>query len=66
MKFIVTAMSSLTMRAVLLIALLAISRKFVILDLSVTTPATIAALASVTLVIGFVYWLLARKDVAGN
>jgi uncharacterized membrane protein (DUF373 family) len=45
-------------RTVVLIALLAISRKFVILDASVTPAATIAALAAVTLVLGAVYWLL--------
>jgi len=45
-------------RTVVLIALLAMSRKFVILDASVTPAATIAALAAVTLVLGAVYWLL--------
>ncbi len=45
-------------RTVVLIALLAMSRKFVILDPSVTPAATIAALASVTLVLGAVHWLL--------
>lgn len=45
-------------RTVLLIALLALSRKFVILD-SATTPAlTIAALGFATLVLGIVCWLL--------
>jgi len=45
-------------RTVVLIALLAMSRKFVILDASVMPAATIAALAAVTLVLGAVYWLL--------
>jgi uncharacterized membrane protein (DUF373 family) len=45
-------------RTVLLIALLAISRKFVILDASSTPASTIAALAIVTLVLGIVCWLL--------
>ncbi len=45
-------------RTVVLIALLAMSRKFVILDASLTPAATIAALAAVTLVLGAVYWLL--------
>lgn len=45
-------------RTVLLIALLALSRKFVILD-SATAPAlTIAALGFATLVLGIVCWLL--------
>jgi uncharacterized membrane protein (DUF373 family) len=45
-------------RTVLLIGLLAMSRKFVILDASETPAATIVALAAVTLVLGAVYWLL--------
>jgi uncharacterized membrane protein (DUF373 family) len=48
-------------RTVVLIALLAISRKFVILDTGTTSAATIAALAGVTVVLGVVYWLL-RAD----
>ena len=48
-------------RTVLLIALLALSRKFVILD-SATTPApTIAALGFATLVLGLVCWLLREQ-----
>jgi uncharacterized membrane protein (DUF373 family) len=45
-------------RTVVLIALLAMSRKFVILDSSLTPADTIASLAAVTLVLGAVYWLL--------
>jgi uncharacterized membrane protein (DUF373 family) len=45
-------------RTVLLIALLAMSRKFVILDATNTPALTIAALAVVTLVLGIVCWLL--------
>jgi uncharacterized membrane protein (DUF373 family) len=48
-------------RTVVLIALLAMSRKFVILDASVTPAATIAALAAVTIVLGAVYWLLKEQ-----
>lgn len=48
-------------KTVLLIALLALSRKFVILD-SMTTPATtIAALGFATLVLGIVCWLIGRQ-----
>jgi len=50
--------SIIQVRTVLLIALLAMSRKFVILDSTSTPAATIAALAAVTLVLGAVYWLL--------
>jgi uncharacterized membrane protein (DUF373 family) len=49
-------------KTVLLIALLALSRKFVILDAYSTGPATIAALAGATLVLGIVYWLLRERD----
>lgn len=49
-------------KTVVLIALLALSRKFVILDAAVTGPATIAALAAATLVLGIVYWLLRERD----
>jgi len=50
-------------RTVLLIALLAISRKFVILDVVDTSAGTIAALGLVTLVLGLVYWLLRDRNV---
>jgi uncharacterized membrane protein (DUF373 family) len=49
-------------KTVVLIALLALSRKFVILDSSTTTASTIAALAGATLVLGLVYWLLRERD----
>jgi uncharacterized membrane protein (DUF373 family) len=49
-------------KTVLLIALIALSRKFVILDTNETSAATIAALASATLVLGAVYWLLRERD----
>lgn len=49
-------------KTVVLIALIALSRKFVILDTVVTSAATIAALAGATLVLGVVYWLLRERD----
>jgi uncharacterized membrane protein (DUF373 family) len=45
-------------RTVVLISLIALSRKFVILDTRATGADTIAALAGATLVLGIVYWLL--------
>jgi uncharacterized membrane protein (DUF373 family) len=45
-------------RTVLLIAILAMSRKFVILDASALSAATIAALSAATVALGAVYWLL--------
>lgn len=49
-------------RTVLLIALLAMSRKFVILDTETTPAASIASLGGVTLVLGVVYWLLRDRE----
>jgi uncharacterized membrane protein (DUF373 family) len=49
-------------RTVLLIALLALSRKFVLLDSTVTPASTIAALGFATLVLGSVSWMLREHD----
>jgi uncharacterized membrane protein (DUF373 family) len=54
--------SIIQVKTVVLIALLALSRKFVILDITRTGAATIAALAVATLVLGVVYWLLRERD----
>ena len=48
-------------KTVVLISLLALSRKFIVLD-SKATGETIAALALATLVLGVVYWLLRERD----
>jgi uncharacterized membrane protein (DUF373 family) len=45
-------------RAVVLIALLALVRRFIILDLYQTTPGVIAALAGAALALGLVSWLV--------
>ena len=49
-------------KTVILISLIALSRKFVILDTKTTDAATIAALSGATLVLGVVYWLLRERD----
>lgn len=49
-------------KTVLLIALLALSRKFVVLDTKTMEPGMVAALAGTTLVLGLVYWLLRERD----
>lgn len=49
-------------RAVVLIALLALVRRFVILDLYQTSPSVIAALAGAALALGIVFWLVASKE----
>lgn len=54
--------SIIQVKTVLLIALIALSRKFVILDSKATSASTIASLAGATLVLGVVYWLLRERD----
>lgn len=49
-------------KTVLLISLIALSRKFIILDVKTINAETIAALAGATLVLGVVYWLLRERD----
>jgi len=49
-------------KIVLLIALLALARKFIILDLQETTPEQMLGLAAVTLALGVTYWLMRERD----
>jgi uncharacterized membrane protein (DUF373 family) len=49
-------------RTVVLIALLALVRKFIILDVSKTEPLTIIGLAAAVLALGSVYWLVRDQD----
>lgn len=53
--------SIIQVKTVILIGLLALSRKFVILDPDVG-PAKVAALAGATLALGLTYWLLRERD----
>lgn len=53
--------SIIQVRTVLLIALIALARKFVILDPEVG-PGKVAALAGATLALGAVYWLVRERD----
>jgi uncharacterized membrane protein (DUF373 family) len=53
--------SIIQVKTVILIALIALSRKFVILDVE-TSPAKIAALAFALLTLGLVYWLMRERD----
>jgi len=50
------------LRMVVAIAILAVVRKFVILDITVTPPETIFALAAVALALGVVFWLIRAKS----
>ena len=49
-------------RAVILIALLAIVRRFIVLDLYQTAPSTVAALAGAALALGIVFWLVRSQE----
>lgn len=49
-------------RSVVLIAILAMVRKFIILDLKETEPALLFALAAAILALGVVYWLVRDQD----
>ena len=59
----------LQVRTIVLIALLAIARKFIILDLGETESSKIAALAGAALALGAVHWLVRdqdRRELAGH
>lgn len=53
--------SIIQVKTVVLIALIALARKFIILDPE-TSPAKLAALAGAGLALGVVYWLLRERD----
>jgi uncharacterized membrane protein (DUF373 family) len=49
-------------KTVVLISILALARKFIILNIEATSALTIAALAFAAIALGFVYWLLRERD----
>jgi uncharacterized membrane protein (DUF373 family) len=49
-------------KVVLLIALLAVARKFIILDLRDVDAGQLLALAAITLALGLAYWLMRERD----
>ncbi len=61
-KVIVDQESIVQVKTVLLIAILAISRKMIILDIKATPAITIFSLATVLLALGLVYWLMRERD----
>ena len=61
-RVVVKRESIIQVKTVVLIAILAISRKFIILDTKVTDAVTIAALSFSILVLGVVYWLMRERD----
>ncbi len=54
--------SIIQVKTVILIAMLAIGRKFIILDTTKTGAGTIAALAAALLALGITYWLMRERD----
>jgi uncharacterized membrane protein (DUF373 family) len=50
------------LRTVILIALLAMARKFIIIDAMTVDPLLIAGLAFAVLALGCVYWLVREQD----
>jgi len=52
-------------RSVVLIAMLAVARKFIILDLGEAGPSQLFALAAAVLALGVVYWLVRDQDRRG-
>ena len=61
-KVVAAAESIVQVKTVLLIALLAFSRKLILLDPTVVAPGTILALAAVLLALGVAYWLIRERD----
>jgi len=49
-------------KAIVLIALLAVVRKVIVADLFHTTPASVAALAALVVALGMTYWLIRERD----
>jgi uncharacterized membrane protein (DUF373 family) len=63
LRYVVTRHQSVIQtRVVILIAVLALARKFIVLDIRETTPAYLLALAAVTLALGLTYWLMTERD----
>jgi uncharacterized membrane protein (DUF373 family) len=49
-------------KSIILLALLALSRKFIIINLETTEPLKLVALSLAVLVLGAVYWLLSQRE----
>ena len=49
-------------KMVILIALLALARKVIVVDLVAAAPAALVALAALTLALGVTYWLMRERD----
>lgn len=62
LKAIARTDSIVKVKTVILIAILAISRKFIILDIDRESAAIIFALSAAVLSLGVVYWLMRERD----
>jgi uncharacterized membrane protein (DUF373 family) len=63
LRYVVTRHQSIIQtRVVVLIALLALARKFIILDIRESTPGYLLGLAAITLALGVTYWLMRQHD----
>jgi uncharacterized membrane protein (DUF373 family) len=63
LQYVVTRVQSvIQIKVVLLIALLALARKFIILDMKTTSPGELLSLAAATLALGITYGLLRERS----
>ncbi len=62
LKVVARRESIIQVKTVILIALMAVARKFIILDINTTSAATIAALSAAILTLGIAYWLVRIRD----
>jgi uncharacterized membrane protein (DUF373 family) len=63
LQYVVTREQSIIQtKVVMLIALLAIARKFIVLDLKMVDAGQLLGLAAITLVLGITYWLIRERD----
>jgi uncharacterized membrane protein (DUF373 family) len=67
LQYVVTRQQSIIQtKVVLLIALLAIARKFIVLDLHERSPGHLIGLAGITVALGLTYWLIRDDRLAGG
>jgi uncharacterized membrane protein (DUF373 family) len=67
LQYMVARQQSIVQTSVLLlIALLALARKFILLDLKTVSPALLLALAGATLALGLTYWLIRPRHGTGG
>jgi uncharacterized membrane protein (DUF373 family) len=60
--FVTKHQSVIQTKVVVLIALLALARKFIVLEIRETSPGYLLGLAAITLALGVTYWLMRDRD----